>query len=227
MKQTNIEKLIECLEVRIKEYENSYFDFSDSIVECVFLLNKAAELQLQSEDGWIQVSEHLPELNPKKEYESVHCGYFSDTGNFHQCIGFYAYPHKVEFGDDEYDGDFDEIEEQEGRIFLKEGWYENVEQICGQYNSYYISRIVTHWKPLTQPFIKKQNKNMTPKEKAEELINRYKNLYPHPTELYLDNEEAKQCSLIAVDEMLIHVNMVDDDAAINYWQKVKQEIENL
>ena len=54
---------------------------------------------------------------------------------------------------------------------------------------------------------------MTPKEKAQELVNKFDG-YKHYAEF-------------AVDEMLIHVDMVDDNAAINYWKQVKQEIELL
>ena len=69
---------------------------------------------------------------------------------------------------------------------------------------------------------------MTPKEKAEELVHRYMQLHPHPTEDYLDNEDAKLCALIAVDEI---TKYLDDILLPNpfgqYWQEVKQEIENL
>lgn len=70
---------------------------------------------------------------------------------------------------------------------------------------------------------------MTPKEKAEELVSKYMNMgqvkMSDYSRIYLPT--AKQCALIAVDEMLYHVKMVDDNAAINYWEEVKQEIEKL
>lgn len=68
---------------------------------------------------------------------------------------------------------------------------------------------------------------MTPKEKALELYNK---MYDYS----LFEEEAKRCALIAVDEILNgyefdsldieHKRIMDN---INYWDKVKQEIENL
>jgi hypothetical protein len=68
---------------------------------------------------------------------------------------------------------------------------------------------------------------MTPKEKAEELINKYFNFIY----LDLDYEQSKQCALIVVDEIL---GDIDDSIlhpqnkeAIEYWQKVKKEIEKL
>ncbi|MEI6186949.1 MAG: hypothetical protein WCP46_00405 [Alphaproteobacteria bacterium] len=76
---------------------------------------------------------------------------------------------------------------------------------------------------------------MIPKEKAEELVIKMYQPLPASKEAEKDKEHlyynqynaAKQCALIAVDEMLTHVEMMDDNAAINYWQEVKTEIENL
>ena len=71
---------------------------------------------------------------------------------------------------------------------------------------------------------------MTPKEKAEELINKF---IPHTKvfhevlgwEDYIDS--AKQCALVAVDEIL-NINSVDKDFDLShYWQHVKDEIQNL
>ena len=64
---------------------------------------------------------------------------------------------------------------------------------------------------------------MTPKEKAEELVGKY---YFQVETL----EEQKQCALIAVDEMLDVIQTIYDHdyAVLNpYWEKVKQEIENM
>jgi hypothetical protein len=57
---------------------------------------------------------------------------------------------------------------------------------------------------------------MTPREKAVELI--YK--FGMENQYY---ERAKQCALIAVDEVL---NVIDNFEMI-YWEQVKQEIEKL
>ena len=73
---------------------------------------------------------------------------------------------------------------------------------------------------------------MTPKEKANELVNRYA-IYLRANLMYDEDaeEDAKQCALIAVDEIL--EDNVDDmseelfDIRIEYWQSVKQEIEKL
>jgi hypothetical protein len=73
---------------------------------------------------------------------------------------------------------------------------------------------------------------MTPKEKAEELINKFFQ-YNYRIEWDSDknewvhyNESAKQCALIAVDEILsvVWINLNDD---VDYWAEVKQEIEKL
>lgn len=92
---------------------------------------------------------------------------------------------------------------------------------------------------------------MTPKEKAEELVNKYKPfVYCYLGSGMLSNWEdetvilsnAKQCALIAVDEMLKETNTVIPEEVytdngleviivlnprIKYWQEVKNEIEKL
>ncbi len=59
---------------------------------------------------------------------------------------------------------------------------------------------------------------MTPQEKAKELIDKYYSITGPFT-------EAKQCALIAVDEIL-SVAWLDYPIA-KYWLEVKQEIEKL
>jgi hypothetical protein len=75
---------------------------------------------------------------------------------------------------------------------------------------------------------------MTPKEKAKELISIYwktKIETPHVREYIMSKELAKQCALIAVDEIY---NEIDDNYDTlhssdrkQYWQEVKTEIEKL
>jgi hypothetical protein len=64
---------------------------------------------------------------------------------------------------------------------------------------------------------------MTPKEKAFEL---YFKFY---RDIIADNERAKQCALIAVDEIIENdkKNYGTDGFVVNYWEEVKQEIEIL
>jgi hypothetical protein len=72
---------------------------------------------------------------------------------------------------------------------------------------------------------------MTPEEKAKELFNHYYNLIQRIGG-YLEQEIlvsilAKECALIAVDE-IIDINSVDKDFSLShYWLDVKEEIENL
>lgn len=87
---------------------------------------------------------------------------------------------------------------------------------------------------------------MTPKDKAKELVVKYSNLkskfnYSDPEGLpyvlngILINSSAKQCALIAVDEILkaLQVPPIENkghvlyDSQIDYWQEVKQEIERI
>jgi hypothetical protein len=69
---------------------------------------------------------------------------------------------------------------------------------------------------------------MTPKEKAKDLLDKFSNV------ALLDSYEAKQCALIAVDEILdelLEIVMVTSSKYIikhtNYYKEVKQEIEKL
>jgi len=85
---------------------------------------------------------------------------------------------------------------------------------------------------------------MTPKEKARELVNQFLEKIPFAdTNVYKDwkkemNDKAKQCALIAVDEILENVNYFFSelekdglpnkfDDEIEYWQEVKKEINKL
>jgi hypothetical protein len=70
---------------------------------------------------------------------------------------------------------------------------------------------------------------MTPKEKANQLVDNYWLMDKiNPS---LSKEQAKQCALIAVDELIkIHYLLTttqNTSPSINYWKEVKQEIQNL
>jgi hypothetical protein len=67
---------------------------------------------------------------------------------------------------------------------------------------------------------------MTPKEKAIELVEKY--AYHLWIDGVCDYDKAKQCALIAVDEIL---KMIDEDEIdvwdrdiLIHWKEVKQEI---
>jgi len=72
---------------------------------------------------------------------------------------------------------------------------------------------------------------MTPKEKAQELVDQY-----DETLTYLESKsKAKECAKIAVDEIIKTLKDNDlyiggetnIDEIIRFWQEVKQEIEKL
>ena len=72
---------------------------------------------------------------------------------------------------------------------------------------------------------------MAPKEKAEQLVNKF---YPRATSYSSDRknqkDNAKQCALIAVDEIINSVvitNLTIAQNQFDYWVEVKQEIEKL
>ena len=86
---------------------------------------------------------------------------------------------------------------------------------------------------------------MTPKEKAKELVNRFKkHAKENRTSLgatpgkFKNIHHPSQCALIAVDEILKLAEVIDksfswfpseegDITYIQYWEEVKQEIEKL
>ena len=80
---------------------------------------------------------------------------------------------------------------------------------------------------------------MTPKEKAEELFNKFiiiDDLSDSTGNSLYFNAHAKQCALIAVDEIIEFMEVDDFDSdtcywanhsKMKYWVEVKQEIENL
>ena len=83
---------------------------------------------------------------------------------------------------------------------------------------------------------------MTPQEKAKELVNRFILVNSESVELEtgeyelllsLSKEDAKQCALIAVDEVLQNVNPYRSTIGRGYltdeefYQEVKKEIEKL
>jgi hypothetical protein len=68
---------------------------------------------------------------------------------------------------------------------------------------------------------------MTPKEKAKQLVEKMI-IYHSPDDK--DYEAAKDCALIAVDEILYVITGIYDydfEKLNPYWQEVKQEIEKL
>jgi hypothetical protein len=80
---------------------------------------------------------------------------------------------------------------------------------------------------------------MTPKEKAAELVHRFRRYVDFTdendhTSLKAIISNSKQCALIAVDEIMktypskngiaLYENQIND---FEYWQQVKTEIENL
>lgn len=79
---------------------------------------------------------------------------------------------------------------------------------------------------------------MTPKEKAQELFNKYATYVVMWTGgVEVEKQNCKQCALIAVDEIIDALEEYDGrngtfelqnmDGDFRYWQKVKQEINKL
>jgi hypothetical protein len=70
---------------------------------------------------------------------------------------------------------------------------------------------------------------MTPKEKAIELYNKMYETGFKPKSALIRTEQAKECALIAVDEIFKTGLLEGSTLGINkkYWQEVKTEIELL
>jgi DNA primase large subunit len=71
---------------------------------------------------------------------------------------------------------------------------------------------------------------MTPKEKAEELFDKFELSFAGVISADEDWEAlGKQCALIAVDEVIeaLHEHHWQNRLIIDYWQEVKNELEKL
>ena len=76
---------------------------------------------------------------------------------------------------------------------------------------------------------------MTPKDKAKELVYKFSQVIPPSkyeayedgVKINFDYENAKQCALIAVDEMIEESIGYLSIVRNKYWKKVKREIEKL
>jgi hypothetical protein len=74
---------------------------------------------------------------------------------------------------------------------------------------------------------------MTPKEKAKELVSKFN--FEHTGQTYILHQtvdESKRCALIAVDEIIKALeidagNWIKWNETKKYWNKVKQEIQEL
>jgi hypothetical protein len=70
---------------------------------------------------------------------------------------------------------------------------------------------------------------MTPKEKAEELFNKYATyVVMWAGDINTTHQNCKHCALIAINELIIVCKYYNDtQAELNYWHEVEQEIQNL
>ena len=71
---------------------------------------------------------------------------------------------------------------------------------------------------------------MTPKEKAQELVDKFRINVLDDEGSGLNTFKAKQCAVIAVDEILWHIIKYSDSSKeyvienSEYWQEVKHEL---
>jgi hypothetical protein len=81
--------------------------------------------------------------------------------------------------------------------------------------------------PVLEGSKRTNRKVMTTKEKAIELVARFKLKHKFFTNSFIKTT-AKECALIAVDEIMnVIIGSYDYELEKIYWQDVKQEIEKL
>jgi hypothetical protein len=70
---------------------------------------------------------------------------------------------------------------------------------------------------------------MTPKEKAKELVDKYYIVCQEFTQEIQCSIQAKQCALIAVDELIKSwdKDLYENCGASEYWQEVKNKLKKL
>ena len=74
---------------------------------------------------------------------------------------------------------------------------------------------------------------MTPKEKATQLVSKYLFYFPefrNEKEYDYDTDKAKECALIAVDEVIDAIDWHESKYPVSeelFWLEVKNEIEKL
>ena len=72
---------------------------------------------------------------------------------------------------------------------------------------------------------------MTPQEKAQELIDKFKIFVIGSSDSLIENENARHCALISVNEIIeanpIAFDEQDNCIAKQWWQEVKTEIQKL
>ena len=69
---------------------------------------------------------------------------------------------------------------------------------------------------------------LSPKQKAEELVEKYNDYLQQEMQCIVYVNQAKQCALIAVDEIIyehnLHLTQFGHDRIL-FWKEVKQELE--
>ena len=68
---------------------------------------------------------------------------------------------------------------------------------------------------------------MTPKEKAQELFDKYFNIIDNSHPMTDISVSAKECALIAVDEILKNDTIFLYVHHLDFWKEVKHELEKL
>jgi len=97
----------------------------------------------------------------------------------------------------------------------------NMEDEKQQYYAFGTFKLPKGFKKITEYII---TRDMTAKEKANELMQKFENLEPL-ADTELDKRFQKAAALIAIDEIIIALDANGSKLDKEYWGKAKEEIE--
>lgn len=134
----------------IQNMDLSIFAKKQEAEEVIDLVTSILEKQLNN--GWIPVSEGLPETNKDvlitfREFMEWNKKYRHGT-----CKAIYISEHSIKIEDMGWVyEDVEEYDELEDVYYVKSGWYEVIEN-WDDYTHVYINCEVTAWQPLPEPY---------------------------------------------------------------------------
>lgn len=102
-------------------------------------------------NNWINAVDKLPDAIIEKGKKRIKNWVLGCDGvNMFVCV--YTKGHELAYEDnDPSDEEYDEVEANNGCLYLKQGWYELEETPRGEYDQTWVKRKPTHWMPLPEP----------------------------------------------------------------------------
>ena len=158
----DIEKAIEVLKRDIMHHEGIVArnlespEYCKGERQCIDCINIAiSALQQQLTNGWIPVSERLPEINKDVQVTFREFMDYNKKYRHGICKAIYIAEHSIKSEDMGWDGDgyegAEEYDEAEDVYYVKNGWCEVIEH-WPDYTHVYINCEVTAWQPLPESY---------------------------------------------------------------------------